>query len=291
MNHTVFFTIAIIAIASVGISPVFASNPYMGAYPHFTSETAKQFWFYTDFNGVHSASQIMHSLQSAAGAASGSRNGFVYQQAASVQTNENVDAQAQIYDGNLLTWQCSDLAAGCPELNSDVDNINYVYQTMYWDNARDNITFVYQTNRAGGTDTDTFVYPQEIGDNSDNFLVGTQLYDTTKRIKYYQFGVEASDEPSDLDTFQYDAGWVEIVGGTTFASSKNGYHTGYAPTSNTHHTWITVDGTTPIKIGAEDYSGGNANYEKKAGSSLGPDEVSWYDDVLIITLGTHLWDP
>lgn len=293
MKSSLIFTIAV--VFTVGITPAFAAQPYVGGASNYAKEPANAIFFDTEFNGVHDASQWTISLQSVAmsnsTASTAYENGWVYQQGAVVETDEKVWVFAEIWDdGPGHEWYCDELPSGCPKINDDVDNLTHIYMTLS-DAGSDDWTFTYTAYKsAGGFTFIDFDYSEVGGDDSEAMIIGYHDYGFPE-VKYYQVGIESNNEASSVEINQFGIGWSEIVGGTKLAKDHDWYVVEAPDDTATWDSTISCpDGSDCRGIGLEDYTDVNADYDLKSGSSMPDGEVQWfYDASNDISEGTQLW--
>lgn len=260
---------AILAI-TVSLAPsVFAAQPYIAVAPDISSESISQAWFFSDYDGIHDSLHWIGSVLSSAGASSGSTpNNVVYQIGSLVQTNEDLDARAEVWNPSGTLHTCNSWVGGCPELASDIDLNDYVYSTMYWNGADTVVTFYWDSKPVSGVTTSysgTYT-PNRTYDSSIDFLVGKNTapaYD----LHYLQVGMESDDEVTSTSLDQKDIGWTENVGGVTYGKNK-AFRTIEHPAHSTHSVYIAYPNPSYMAVGGLEYDNASGDYIKKIGSSV-----------------------
>lgn len=294
MQNSIKILTAIVLATSMTASPAFAAQPYMASYPHFGHAEATQGFFLSNFDDTDDAqlTSWIASLLSMAGVKSdGDPSGYIFQIASKVETDGSLSSDAEVWDRNVSKeMDCdTDWQGGCPTFGDLSDN-DFFYHTMYWNGNKDEVTFYWEAYpNSGNAQVEWDFYNRPASDDSRNFLTGSETV-SNARIKYFQTGVESASSTDGWTVFQYDGGWVQSPGGTTYAEDKNGYSTTYDENDGTNHSLITYVGTFAYPIGLDDYVA-TADYELKTGSSLLAGEVEWTKSTSQLSAGTHLWDP
>ncbi|MEX0862276.1 hypothetical protein [Nitrosopumilus sp.] len=293
-----FFALGILiaSLMMVSTSGAFAAQPYVGASPNISVETASQGFFFADYDGIHDSTYWMGAVLSMEGADdSDVDSGITYQIGSYVETNQNLEGHAEVHTATSVLWDCNTGVNTCPQLQSDVDDNDHVYATQYWNGARDEVTFYWDSKPNTGSTYSVWSDPPYSpggSDSSENFLVGRDTATLAQDLWYYHIGIEASGETSTAGLDLYDAGWVENVGGLTYAKDKE-FRTleEQSVNSNDWEPRIGYDGSVILVVGGLNYDDLSGDYIKKAGSSVPDGRIEFSidsDDDLL--QGTEIWD-
>jgi hypothetical protein len=207
-------------------------NPYTAIGKHYPSLTvsvptvANRFVGYNDFKGT-SASSLSSDLLSIISVAGVNTNNppsdqltnILYQQAIRVANDDTVRADPQV----LNTAPGGNLLMGCFVTNncfilSSIGNLDYVYQTFYWNNTRNQIQFYSEGHHiGGGVAYNLTTYNKPSQDTSNGFALG---YDDQKGLRTPQLGVESDIETYGWQVKQYNWQYYPDGGNVTDFSSQ-----------------------------------------------------------------------
>lgn len=275
----IFVLLAIAAVASLTPS-AFATtgNDYIGVAPDVSVETISQAWFYGDYDGVHDNNDWLGHVLSTAGGDNGAATTDIgYQIGAVVWTNQTMHGRAEVWGTSGTIHSCDDWMSGCPTLQSDVDDNDYVYSTMYWNGANTQVTFYWDSEpNVGSTYSVWGTYSPGGGDSSTEFLLGRDTGPTYDEW-HLQVGLESDDPASSISLDQYDIGWVENAGGVTYGKDK-AFRSLERSGASTH--WPTLVYVNPgyMFIGSNSYNDASGDYIKKSGSSVADGRIEWSSD-------------
>jgi hypothetical protein len=150
----------------------FAANPYIAGYrDSSTVHSASQFYGKVEFDGSTGASSYTGGVISISGRDGTAIESAVYQAPVTLQTDDDIVGDSQVYLGTTLEWY-EQVAIG--EHGSDDEDVDYVYYTFYWNGARTQVTFYYEPHYNDGTSSSATIetYTRVTGDDSDNFATG-----------------------------------------------------------------------------------------------------------------------
>lgn len=183
--------------AAFGHGRIFSTNPPI---------VANRFLGYNDFNGTFgdNLSSDLLSIISVAGVntnnpPSDQLTNVNYQQAVRANNDHTVRADPQVWIANAGTTSvlmgCF-VTNNCPIIASVLENLDHVYQTFYWNTAKNQVTFYNEAHLVGGSIVyNTTFYNKTSSDSSNGFAVG---FNDQLGVHTPQLGVE-----SDFETY----GW------------------------------------------------------------------------------------